>query len=57
MWHIMKKNRKYEMYDWPKKKKKKSGVEHVRLKIQGIYSGTNFLMTYSQSDQCRSNWW
>lgn len=40
----MKKNRKYEMYDWPKKKnkKKKSGVEHVRLKIQGIYSGTNF---------------
>lgn len=43
MWHIMKKNRKYEMYDWPKKKiKKKSGVEHVRLKIQGIYSGTNF---------------
>lgn len=20
MWHIMKKNRKYEMYDWPKKK-------------------------------------
>lgn len=39
----MKKNRKYEMYDWPKKKKKKkSGVEHVRLKIQGIYRGTNF---------------
>lgn len=23
MWHIMKKNRKYEMYDWPKKKIKK----------------------------------
>lgn len=45
------------MYDWPKKKfKKKSGVEHVRLKIQYTV-GLIFLMTYSQSDQCRSNWW
>lgn len=58
MWHIMKKNRKYEMYDWPKKKNKKSRALNTwGWKFKEYTVGLIFLMTYSQSDQCRSNWW
>lgn len=57
MWHIMKKNRKYEMYDWPKKKKKSRALNTWGWKFKEYTVGLIFLMTYSQSDQCRSNWW